>query len=747
MVATLFIRLPNCLLVALFFCFQCAGGQTLFPSRGGLDLTVGATRIELAPATSSALRLSFSCDGQPVPAPSLFLDASATHPVPWHRVRQDDLAGIQTRAGRILVSPKDGRWLLQNTDRKTLIISRGINFRTGTNGSDFSLNVTWEAPSNVVQGVYGSGNGHPGLLQHETHTQVANGLAVIPYFWSPAGYAILAVSADDNQPASWSLSGGRVTWNFPGKSADLYLMPANSLAAAAEAYAQLTGRAPVPPRWAFGYLQSRWGWKDRAYLEDVLQQFRQRQIPVDAFICDFEWYTPKPDYEVSPQGAAGFSDFGWNTNLFPEPARQIKQYQDAGVRFVGIRKPRLGNPDTLAMTRRQGWMLANEGVRHLEKFQSRDMDFSNPDFRTWYVSQTTNLLAQGVDGWWNDEGEAAYTTYYYWNLAEAVALSQVKPNHRLWTLNRAFSPGLQRLGAAAWTGDIRSTWKVLAETPVSLLNWSLAGMPYSGCDIGGYDGDADPSPELLVRWMEAGVFFPIMRSHSALNRTPRFPWLFGPEAENAIRQAIELRYRLIPFYYSLAHQTFETGLPIMRPLVMEFPHDGKTVDLSAQWLMGSSILVAPVLNPGGNQTIYLPADTWYVFGTNLTISGPRTIGQTVPLDKIPVYVRAGTILPLGPVAQHTGLLCDGDLELQIYPGKNATFTLVEDDGETTAYINGEKRCVTFKWDESTGRLSWTISGSYHGSHVFKSMRVTLFDHQSPIVKTHSLAHSARLDMR
>ena len=301
-------------------------------------------------------------------------------------------------------------------------------------------------------------------------------------------------------------------------------MPAASLKDAARAYSRLTGAAPVPPLWAFGYLQSRWGWKSRAYIEDTLDQFRNLKLPVDAFIYDFEWYTTEPDYKLPQNGIAGFNDFGWNTNLFPDPSEQIKDYKKQGVRFIGIRKPRLGDSEPLAMMRSKGWDLRTSR----KGFEARDINFANPDVRDWYMEQSSNLISAGVDGWWNDEGEGSYTTYFYWNLAEANAMARYRPNCRLWTLNRAFSPGTQRLGAAAWTGDIHTSWEALAQTPVSLLNWSLAGMPYSTCDIGGFN--KTPSPELLTRWMEAGVFFPVMRSHSCVTATPHFPWLYGTNA-------------------------------------------------------------------------------------------------------------------------------------------------------------------------------------------------------------------------
>jgi alpha-glucosidase len=499
-------------------------------------------------------------------------------------------------------------------------------------------------------------------------------------------------------------------------------MPAATLPAASTVYAELTGAAPVPPRWTFGYLQSRWGWTNRLDVEHALQRFRDLNIPVDAFIFDFEWYAKKPDYELRDAGEPGFADFGWNTNLFPSLADEIHRFAAQGVRFVGIRKPRLGDDARLKMARAKGWDLRSHFPKDVP---ARDLDFANPAVREWYGRQSENLLRDGMAGWWNDEGEATYTTYYYWNLAERIAMDRYRPNARLWTLNRAFSPGLQRFGAAVWTGDIVSSWQTLADTPASLLNWGLSGMPYGACDIGGFFGS--PSPELMSRWMEAGVFFPIMRTHSEVHYQPHLPWLYGTNALDAMRRAIDLRYRLIPYYYSLAHETFATGLPLMRPLVMEFPNDPRVANLTDEWLMGRSLLAAPVLQAGGKRPVYLPAGEWYVFGTNQVVSGNRTLAVTAALHEIPAYVRAGTILPLGPVVQHTAALPGGPLEVQVYPGQDAAFTLVEDDGATQDYLKGQTRRTVFNWNDAQKQLQWRREGNYSGTDVFTEMHVVVLD--------------------
>ena len=690
----------------------------------GLLIHFGGTQVELASPDTNIFRLSVSLDGEPQPIDSTFIADSNTNAVKWQFVKHHGMIGIQTAAGRLLMNPKNGEWSLEDTNGEALVPRHVIGDFAKTNGYS-SVAVTFGWNKHMPMSVYGSGNGVNALEQTNTWTRVANGVAVIPYYWSKAGYAVLAVTTNDNRPAHWvAATNGEhaVTWISPGTSADLYLMPAPTLKDAAKNYAQLTGYAPVPPRWAFGYLQSRWGWADRAYIENTLTQFLKLKLPVDAFIYDFEWYTRKPDYSLPPNGTADFNDFSWNTNLFPSPAQQIKTYKNQGVHFIGIRKPRIGNATALTMIRTEQWNL---GANGREKFESRDIDFANPDLRDWYISRSADLFKDGVDGWWNDEGEASYTTYYYWNMAEREAMDLYRPNERLWTLNRAFSPGLQHFGAAAWTGDIKSTWTVLSNTPTSLLNWSLAGMPYETCDIGGFNGT--PPPELLTRWMEAGVFFPVMRTHSEFSQTPRFPWLYGTNALDAIRKALNLRYRLIPYYYSLGYEAFETGVPLMRPLAMEFPDDKQVANMSDEWLMGPSLLAAPILQTGNKRTVYLPNDTWYAFESNVPLKGKRTIDATAALDEIPVYVRAGTILPLGPVIQHTSQTPGGPLQLEIYPGKDATFTLYEDDGRTTNYLGGKFLRTSFKWQGATGELSWTRVGNYKGGNVFQKFQAVLFD--------------------
>ena len=426
-------------------------------------------------------------------------------------------------------------------------------------------------------------------------------------------------------------------------------------------------------------------------------------------------------------GLADFQDFSFNPVLFPDPPGQIAALHQQGIHVVVIRKPRLGNAEALAAARRNDWILAS-GKSNID---TRVLNFSLPAVRADYAAHTEPLLGAGIAGWWNDEGELAYTLYHHWNDAELEALRVVRPGTRAWSLNRAFSPGLQRTGAAAWSGDIHATWEDLQHTPATLLNWSLAGMPWVACDIGGFSGT--PTPQLLTRWMQAGVFFPIMRTHSTVTETPHFPWLFGEDAQTAMGAALRLRYQLIPTLYSLAHESHANGLPVMRPLAMEFPADARCGDITDEWLLGDSLLAAPVLTEENRRKVYLPGrGSWYAFNSSAPIAGNQVLALSPSLEEIPFFVRAGTILPLAPASlEHTDNLPGGALDLRIYPGKNASFALVEDDGSTTGYLRGETRTTTFSWNDADRALTWKTKGRYAGRDCFATAEVSVLGARAP----------------
>ncbi len=677
--------------------------------KNGILVKTGAQQVGLSVANNAAFCLSLNDSIAPSTIKSVFIDESNKVIIPYTVISAAPLYGIKTSYGKLLINTETRSWSLYDAAGHELITD-GAYLST-----DSSIQITHSA-----QGLlYGSGNRTTkDLEKNESASSVWNGAAGIPYFWNNAGYSAFGVSANDDKPATWNQAKDKtaLTWKFSGKAANLYLWPAKTMYDGASGYVKLTGRPKLPPRWAFGYLQSQWGWADSAYIANVLTKFRTHKLPVDAFIFDFEWYTTTPDYAVKKEGKEGFTDFTFNPKLFPQPAKQIAEMKSQGVKFIGIRKPRLGNNLLLDTMRKNGWLIS-------PKTDNRDLNFSNAGLRKWFEEKTRPLLNTGVDAWWDDEGESYYTCYYWWNKAQYDLLASARPNYRHFTLNRAFSPSNQRLGYSTWSGDIPSTWSSLADVPKDLLNFSLAGMYYGSCDIGGFQGT--PTKEMLVRWFQAGVFLPIMRSHSNIGTTARFPFLWGDDGEAAMRKALNLRYQLLPYIYSLGHEAYTTGAPIMRPLVMEFPADTTVANMTDEWLMGKGLLAAPVLKEGGKRNVYLPRDTWYDYYTGEVIKGAKTIPVDKALDEIPVYVRAGTILPVGPVIQYSEQASATPLEIRIYPGKNGSFKMVEDDGTSYNYTQGNTRTTAYYWNDKTKTLTWNVSGQYSGKNVYKTIKVVL----------------------
>lgn len=449
--------------------------------------------------------------------------------------------------------------------------------------------------------------------------------------------------------------------------------------------------------------------------------------------------------------------------LATTPRKQLARYRrDFNVRVGAIRKPRIGNSRLLASLEKQGFLLpsgepAAGWPPDFEKAyaKGRCLDFSKEAVRRWYSRKLGHYLRAGIEFWWNDEGETSYFTYHWWCIAERDALRHKSLTKRYFSLNRAWTPGMARLGAAAWTGDIEPTWKAMRAQPGMMLNWAIGGSPYVANDIGGFTSNS--TPHLLARWMQMGSLMPLMRTHSTCSpwATPHWPWLWGERASASIRLSLELRYRLVPYHYSLAHRMYATGQLWMRPLAMEFPDDPDAAAIAEQWMDGA-ILAAPVLRKDSTRKVYIPEGSWYALrASNITqaprhcadclrtlynprglqhrsvdlIEGPVYVGGKADYEELPAFVRAGTVLPLAPAAlQYTDALPGGPLEVQVYAGADGAFELVEDDGETLGYEDGKVRFTYFSWDDRRRTLSWRVRGSSSapGDRGFREVFVRMF---------------------
>lgn len=646
----------------------------------------------------------------------------------WDQVTSTLGSGIRTGFGALVVSACGGA-----------IYGRGAGERDARELS-FYGNVT-----PVVYNAYGRGS-----------------QSLVPHYYSTDGYAALGVSGTSFTTVRGSFlsvtyEAGRsqITWReIREDNLELYFMPAPTLAMGTQAYYDLIGRPRVPPLWTFGFIASRWGWKGKDYVDSTLQHFRLGGYPADAFVVDFEWYTNESDYNFPPTGESYCNDFQFSPTLFPDPSRQLAGYRsELHFRFGGIRKSRVCNSEFLDYAHRNGWILP-QGSMDGKKYYSagRELDFSREDVRMWYAQRLVNLTMAGVSFWWNDEAETSYFTYFWLNDAEERALraseeeAQVLSTHarrplaaprRFWSLNRNFVPGMARLGIGFWTGDAAPEWDVLAAQPGYVLNWALAGAPYVACDIGGFS--ANTSAGLLMRWYQLGVFIPIMRVHSAAWATPHWPWLWGSEAEHVIKEALELRYRLIPYHYSWAMAMYLGRGLWMQPMAMGFPEEPALANLTHQWLDGQ-LLVAPVLTRDSVVEVLIPSGKWIPLMGGPPVAGPSTLRSTAGTGDIPAFAPAGCIVPLAPVVQYTEALPGGDLEVRIFPGSDASFTLYEDGGETTAYLRGRGsgpvpsesvRATEFTWTDATRELSWFVSGASDATTLFGIIYALVMDDSGP----------------
>jgi alpha-glucosidase len=500
-------------------------------------------------------------------------------------------------------------------------------------------------------------------------------------------------------------------------------------------YTELTGRMPLPPRWALGYHQCRWSYYPDTWLRALAQEFRARSLPCDALWLDIDYMD-------------GYRDFTWHPQRFPNPRGLIDDLHAQGFRVVTIVDP--------GVKRDQHYAVYQQGISSSYFCKTPDgqvfhgpvwpgmaafPDYSRAEVRQWWGQQQAALTEMGVDGIWNDMNEPSLTGYFAPELAvprgstlapevqhggEGEQLShtefhnaygammaraayegleQLQPNRRPFVLTRSAFAGTQRF-SALWTGDNSSVWEHISLAVRQCLNIGLSGIAFVGVDIGGFWGDSNP--ELLTRWTQLGALLPFCRNHSALGTIHQEPWAFGEPYESIIRRYLELRYRLLPYLTTVVQEAATTGAPIMRPLFWHALDDAAAREVEDQFLLGHDLLAAPIYQPGANtRRLYLPAGEWVSFWSGERYHGPGWIEVRAPLDELPLFVRAGAILPLGPVMQHTGERPTDPLTLLLFassrsPQADASSLLYEDDGETLDYRGGAfcQRQMRWRWEDA-----------------------------------------------
>jgi alpha-D-xyloside xylohydrolase len=575
------------------------------------------------------------------------------------------------------------------------------------------------------------------------HLLVIDGHAVIDesnYWLPPAAGKLIGLSAglhtvqvvcrSGNVPRlSWRAAVNETTFRSPNASRlDYIVFTGTGADDVIAGYRDLSGKVPLLPLWAYGFWQCRERYTSGEHLRSTVEEFRKRQLPLDVIVQDWQYW-----------GKYGWGVPKFDEDHYPDPDHFIRQLHDLHAHFVISVWENLDKRSEVARPYVE---------KNLYLPNSPWIDIFNPETRTTHwAALNDNLFRHGVDGWWMDATEPEndalkgkqtylgpgdfYRLTYPLFVSRAVYEGQraADPAKRVCILTRSAFAGQQRYGTINWSGDIGSNWDAYRRQIVAGLDYSMTGMPYWTTDIGGFFRPGkgqytDPGyRELLTRWFQWGALNPVFRVHGYQTETE--PWNYGDSVMENMRTMLDLRYRLMPYIYSMAWQVTRYGSTIMRPLVMDFGKDSTACKQQYEYMFGKALLAVPVTEAGSREVeVYLPGSTaWYDLWTGRRYPGGR-IRADAPLERMPIFVRAGSVVPFGPAVQSTAE-ADGDsLEIRVYTGVDGQFTLYFDQGDGYNYEKGKYQEIPLIWDDHRRILSiGAASGSYAGVLKHRVFRV------------------------
>lgn len=591
-----------------------------------------------------------------------------------------------------------------------------------------------------------------------------------PVMWSTSGYG-LVVDSDGGYPYTDAATGklefyygntppeGR---RYSKQDVEYYLVlgtPKEIMSGVAE----VTGKPPMLPKWSLGFMNFEWDTNETETMANI-DAYRAKNIPLDAYGFDYDWKL---------YGQNNYGEFAWNTGNFPSASTSaLKTAMDAkGVKMIGITKPRIVTKDTGNNATVQGTDAANGGYFYPghNEYQDyfinvmvRSIDPYNASERSWFWDHSKAAYDKGIIGWWNDETDKVSSNganYWFGNfttghMAQSLYEGQrayTNNTQRVWQTSRTFYPGAQRYGTTLWSGDIgiqyyqgeRISWAAgLKDQRAVMLSSINNGQVKWGMDTGGFnqqDGTTNnPNPDLYTRWMQFSAFSPVFRVHGN-NHQQRQPWYYGLTAEEASKEAIRLRYSLIPYMYTYERSAYENGNGLVRPLMQDYPSDPNVKNYSDAWMFGDWLLAAPVVDKQQTyKNIYLPAGTWTDYFRGTVYTGGQTIRYPInaeTLTDIPLFVKKGAIIPTQKVLDYVGQTSVTSVDVDVFPNTaQSSFTYYDDDGASYSYESGQyfKQTMTAQ-DNGSGTLAFTL-GAKTGTYTPAL--------QSYMVKIHGAAGTA-----
>lgn len=573
----------------------------------------------------------------------------------------------------------------------------------------------------------------------------------IPFFMSSRRYGIFF---DNSWRTTFDFSHrDSYTFEADGGAMVYYIIAGEDYKDILRQYIELTGKPVMPPIWALGYSQCRGAYVYQDQAIEVARKFRELDIPCDVIYQDIGWVDQLQNFE-------------WNPTRYSHPRAMTDTLHSLGFHVVVSQDPVVSKKNV------EQWNEADSlglFVKDIRTGKSYDMpwpwggrcgvvDFSNPSAARWWGDYQQKPIDDGVDGFWTDMGEPAwsneeekdrlYMQHYtgphaaihnvyglYWDRVVTEEFAKRNPDKRLFQMTRAAFAGMQRY-CFSWTGDsgdsrrLTESWEQFAYQIPMMLSAGLGGVPFITGDITGYCGTIEDyleASELYVRWMQFGLFTPLSRAHHE-GDTAVEPWMFPPKAMEAAKKAIELKYTLLPYIYTCAREAYDSGLPLMRAMFLEFPEDKTCRRTDMQFMFGASLLVAPVVERGATtREVYLPKGKWYDWYDGTVYEGGRYLTVDAPLDKTPLFVKDGCMVPTVPVTAYTALASKAPLTIRCYPreGQEVTYVLYEDDGETLGYSRGDYSSTSFSCQLSEGVYNIRVTRENHGAFTAPSRECRL----------------------
>ena len=776
---TFFIIIPLFTLAVPTIC----NAQNFHQSPSGIKASVNGVSIELQFYNPEIVRVIKVPEGKIFIKESLSVVKKPQH-VSIHTDQKGDLLILRTEKLNISLNLKSGELNYMTTNGIILLKEKqkGTKFTPFDDAGNKTYTVSQAFLLDRDEPIYGLGQHQRGNLNQRNHSYInmiqGNTEDVVPIFQSVKGYGVFW---DNYSPTSFEDKADETSFRSDvGDGIDYYFMYGGNADGVVADMRELTGQAPMFPLWTFGYWQSKERYKGQDELVGVVKKYRELKVPLDGIIQDWQYWGNNYLWNAMDFLNADYSD----------PKKMVNEVHGLNAHMIISIWASFG-PQTLPYKEMKAKnMLLDFSTwpeSGLEKWPPnldypsgvRPYDAYNPEARDIYWKyMNKGLFATGLDGWWMDSTEPDHLhfkpsdldlkTYLgsFRKVRNAFPLMTVggvyqhqraaNSDKRVFILTRSAFAGQQRYGANTWSGDVTSSWQALSQQIPTGLNFSLSGIPYWNSDIGGFFLSkfsrklADPDyRELYTRWIEFGTFCPMMRSHGA--DAPREIYQFGNKGDriyDVIDKFINLRYRLLPYIYSVSRDVTAHQSSMMRALMMDFVTDRDAWDINDEYMFGKSLLVSPVTNPmytkrgavEGRDTLkvedfgivktkqtYLPKGTnWYDFWTGEKFAGGQKVTRQTPLDIIPLYVKAGSIMPFGPDVQYATEKNWGELEIRIYPGNDVDFTLYEDENDNYDYEKGQYSEIKFHWNDRKHTL--TIAnriGSFNGMITNRKFNISV----------------------